>query len=106
MRRLLQYELPDGGYVVVEAEDFGTAPIPAGAEQGVERLKVSFQRALDVIKPVTDILAEKVRQLANQPDEVSIEFGVKLTAKAGAIIAVAGTEANFTVKCSWKSRAN
>jgi hypothetical protein len=44
----------------------------------------------------------KLRGLADQPDEMVVEFGIKLGAKAGVVIASADTEANFTVSLTWR----
>jgi hypothetical protein len=42
-----------------------------------------------------------VRDLATPPDKVQLEFGVKLTAEAGVVIAKAATEANFKLSLEW-----
>lgn len=36
-----------------------------------------------------------------RPDSVEIEFGVKLTAEAGALIAKSSVEGHLVVKLSW-----
>jgi Trypsin-co-occurring domain 1 len=36
------------------------------------------------------------------PDEFTVEFGVKLSAKAAVVIASATTDANFKVTLKWK----
>jgi hypothetical protein len=41
--------------------------------------------------------------LATPPDTVKIEFGVKLTAEAGVVIAKAATEANFKLSLEWSA---
>jgi Trypsin-co-occurring domain 1 len=39
--------------------------------------------------------------VADWPDEVNIEFAVKLSADANVIIARTGAEANFTISLRW-----
>jgi NTP-dependent ternary system trypsin peptidase co-occuring protein len=40
--------------------------------------------------------------MAEPPDEIAIEFGVKLSADVGAIIARTGGEANFKISLRWQ----
>ncbi len=58
----------------------------------------------DNVLPVTKSLIEKLRSLGNQPDEVEISFGVKLSTVAGAIIASASTKANSGVTVRWTGK--
>jgi hypothetical protein len=51
---------------------------------------------------VTVAAFDQLRQLANPPDEIDIEFGVKLHADLGAIIARTGGEANFQIALRWR----
>ncbi|MEU4219717.1 CU044_2847 family protein [Actinoplanes sp. NPDC026623] len=41
------------------------------------------------------------REGGADPDEIEVEFGIKLTAQAGAVLAKASTEAHFKVKLTW-----
>ena len=43
--------------------------------------------------------------MARKPDEVEIEFGVKLNAEAGALIARTGTEGHFQVTVRWSKES-
>ncbi|MEO0889086.1 MAG: CU044_2847 family protein, partial [Pseudomonadota bacterium] len=52
-------------------------------------------------KPAANDLVEALSNLARKPDELEIEFGLKLNGEVGALIAKASTEANFTVKMKW-----
>ena len=47
------------------------------------------------------VLMAKVRDVAEGPDEVEIEFGLKLSTEMGAIIARTGGEANFRICVRW-----
>ena len=46
-------------------------------------------------------MLNRLTSLAEPPDELAIEFGVKLNAETGAVIAKAATEANFTINLKW-----
>ena len=43
----------------------------------------------------------QIREAAERPDEVEVEFGVKLSADSNVIIARAGGEANFRIALKW-----
>jgi hypothetical protein len=69
----------------------------------VERASKTLDAALDVIRPTADALVAKIRALSNRPEEVTAEFGIKLTAKAGAVIVEGQSEGHITVTLSWKT---
>lgn len=41
------------------------------------------------------------REMEVRPDEVQVEFGVKLSAQAGAVIAKTGVEGHLKIKLTW-----
>jgi len=55
------------------------------------------------IKPAAEAVLNAFREM-NTPDEIALEFGLKFTAKAGAVfVASAGSEATFKVALKWKN---
>lgn len=60
----------------------------------------SFEEAIDSVLEHAKQVLDSLEKLL--PSEAEIEFGIKLTAQAGAILAKAGGEANFSVKLTWK----
>ncbi|HEU4629149.1 MAG TPA: CU044_2847 family protein [Gemmatimonadaceae bacterium] len=109
MRQLVEFPLADGGCVVVEVE------VPAGQERVVRAARPgelavkagrTFEDALAQVRPMADAVLAKLRALAARPDEVEIEFGLKLSAEAGAILTSAGAEANFQVTLRWTREAD
>jgi len=71
-------------------------------EDVVEHTEQSFEHAISRIQPAARAIIEKLRNLPDAPDEVSVEFGLELSAEAGAFIASASTEANFRVSLTWR----
>jgi len=49
-------------------------------------------------------VASIFRNIADAPEGVEVEFGVKFAGQAGAFIASASTEAQFRVKVVWQSK--
>ena len=68
----------------------------------VKKASQTFQSALDKIRPAASIIITKLRDLTDPPDEIEVEFGLTLNAEAGAVVALAGAEANYTVTLTWK----
>ncbi len=105
MKRLIEFPLEEGGSIWVEVDE----PEPPGgvvrAANPVEMMakaSQTFDEALDKIRPAADILVAKLRGLTDPPDEMAVQFGLKLSAEAGAVVAAAGVEANYTVTLTWK----
>jgi len=56
--------------------------------------------------PGSDELAiQQLRKLHDAPNEIQVNFGLKLSADAGAGLAAAGAEANYTVTLKWIKEA-
>jgi hypothetical protein len=55
------------------------------------------------IRPAADSLLSALTGLAHNPSEVTVEFAIELSAKAGAYIATLGSTANFKVTLTWRA---
>ena len=105
MKRLVEFPLEDGSTILVEVDE---PEGPGGAVQvrrdskTVEKAKQTFEAALDKIKPTANAVISKLRNLYDAPDEVTVEFGLKLSGEAGVVLASAGVEANYKVTLTWK----
>jgi hypothetical protein len=108
MKHLIEFPLQDGGKMVVEVDEPETPGqvLQASIRPGeiTERAKETLEDALDKIKPAAQSVINKLRQLHDEPDEISVEFGIKLSAEAGAFIASAGIEANYKVGLKWTKK--
>ncbi len=104
MKHLVEFSLEDGGSILVEVEGpemGGMVPVSRG--EGVpEKARQSFEAALDKVRPAAQAIIKKLRSLHDPPDEIEVEFGLKMSAEAGALIAAAGVEANYKVTLTWK----
>jgi NTP-dependent ternary system trypsin peptidase co-occuring protein len=102
---VIEMPLESGGSLLVEVGPDGTGRdglVPAGrADALATRAHVSFEKALDAVRPAADALVGKLSDLSARPDEICVMFGLKLSAEAGAFIAASGVEANFTVQLRW-----
>jgi hypothetical protein len=88
----------EGTEVLVEVDEPVQGDIvPAGMSDKIDR---TFDSAFNQIKPAITEVIDKLSSLGSQ--SVSVTFGIKLSAKAGAFIASAGVEANFSVTLTWQ----
>ncbi|WP_348267831.1 CU044_2847 family protein [Edaphobacter paludis] len=107
MSVLARFTLSDGGFVLAEVDDSSPSTKtmrggPAGTGLFVESTE-TFQTAIGQVKNAAEAMVDGLRSLVKPADELTLEFGVKLTAEAGAVIAKASTDAHFTVTLKWKS---
>jgi hypothetical protein len=100
MKQLVEYELEVGGSILVEVDLPDAGIERAGRGDQIIKAKERFGDALEQIKPVAQTVFSKLGGLS--ADEIGVDFGIKLGAKAGTIIACADAEANFTVRLTWK----
>jgi hypothetical protein len=106
MSRLVEFPLESGETVVVEVEDGEVGLQRAGRGEIAERASETFEGALEKIKPAAGVIIAKLRSLADTPDEVNVEFGIKLSGKLGvAFVASADAEANYKVTLKWSNTA-
>jgi len=107
MGQYIEFDLENGGTILVE--DTGQA---SSVEMEFQRAspdlakltrkaKMKFEEALrGKIRPAAQAILAELKDLS--PNEVSVQFGVKLNAETGAILAKAGGEVSFNVTLSWK----
>ena len=70
----------------------------------VQEADKTFEDATAAVTPAAQSLIARLRSIDDAPDEVAIQFGVQLSAQAGAFIASVAAEANFTVSMTWRRR--
>ncbi|MEU9132889.1 CU044_2847 family protein [Kitasatospora sp. NPDC048540] len=80
---------------------YGMEPVGRGVDGQVRHARAGFEQALDGVRAAAAAALAVFRDGTLRPDGVEIEFGVKLTAEAGALIARTGGEAHLTVRLSW-----
>ncbi len=107
MRRLVEFQSESGEPILVEVEDLqpasGTTRRGLSTSAVVERAQTSFEDALGKAQPMASGLVSKLRSIADSPDEVQVEFGLSLSAQAGAVlVAGASAGANYKVTLKWK----
>lgn len=105
MPHLIEFPLEGGGSVVVEVTEPVEGMIPAATPgEVVAKADQTFEAALDRVRPAAQAILRKLRSLEEPPDQVQVEFSIKMNLKAGAVVASAGAEANYKVTLTWKQQ--
>lgn len=116
MGRLVEFDVADGGTVLVEVAEVtevaegalapapGQGPVTRGLDAGAvaSRARRTFEEAVDQVLPAVHGVIAQLRSLADDPDEVTVEFGLDLHAECGAFVAAASAGANFSVALTWR----
>lgn len=100
---LIEFPMEDGTSVVVEvaANDPYGAWRDSMSEGVITKAGDTLEKAIDRVRPAAQIILSRFTSLTERPTEIEIEFGLKLNANAGAIIASGSVEANYVVKLKW-----
>lgn len=67
----------------------------------VARASRSLGEMVAGIRPVAEHFVQGFRGMVHAPDEIGIEFGLSMSAKADVIISSAAAQANFKVTLKW-----
>jgi hypothetical protein len=104
MKRVIEFPMENGEMLLVEVEDVGGSsstlrglPSP----NVIERARVTYEQAIDNIRPAAERIIVRMRELAEPPDVIDLEFGIKLSADIGAFLASTSAEAQFTLRLTW-----
>lgn len=104
MKRLTEMPLGDGTSIFVETDEpegaRGFRDV-ANAPDRTATLATTLEQSLQAMKPALRKIKASLNEL-NHPDSIDVQFGIKIVGGVGAVFASASTEANFTVKLSWK----
>lgn len=103
MNDLVEYQLTNGGSIFIEVEEsqaIGGRPVSMGGQ-----IMQTAKEIVNVYMPLIDFakdFRDKVKDAIVDADEINLEFGAKIGADVGCIIAKSQVEANFKVSITWK----
>ncbi|MFI8879498.1 CU044_2847 family protein [Streptomyces sp. NPDC055243] len=100
MQSLARIPLEGGGAVLLEAAPELDGPVKAGRlADAVRDLPQTLQQALGPVKDTAQAVLDQLRQAG--PNEVEVEFGVDLSAQAGAVITRGESAVHLKVRVLW-----
>jgi hypothetical protein len=100
---LKRFDLDGADFVLVEVDADGPdiSPVSRTADV-IKAATASFGTALGHVRTAASVALARFREMDTQPDEIALEFGVKLTTEAGAVIAKTAAEGNLKVRLTWR----
>jgi hypothetical protein len=104
MTEMIRFSAPGGATVLVEAEEesYGVERVARGSD-GVLQAGKRLEDALTTARAT--VLAALKAMGGLGFEQLSLEFGLKLSAEAGAVIAKTAGEAHLTITASWGREA-
>lgn len=106
---LVEFPLEGGGSVVVSTgapngrgdAAYGEVVRGQRASVVVDRANASFESVIRKAQPAALAVLNAVSSGSRPPHEVTVEFGIEMSADMGAVIASTAVTANFTVTLKW-----
>ena len=103
LTELMRFSLDNGGSVLVEVREDDPGVVRAShARVVIESASTSLANALAGVRDAAATALGQFRDMDAHPDEIQVEFGVRLDAQAGAVIAKTGIDGHLKVKLSWR----
>lgn len=104
-KQLIEFPLKNGKSVWVETElsskgEYGAEDV--SLRSATEVAARTFEDAMETARNVAESVIGKLTNLSKSPQEINVEFNLKLNSKIGAIVSSAGAEANFKVTLKWR----
>ena len=97
---VVRYQVGDDSSVLVEVDEdaYGVERVSRTSD-GVVEAGQRLESALAGVRKAAQATLDTLTELA--PETLELEFGIKLTGEAGALIAKTSGEDHFTVRLSW-----
>jgi hypothetical protein len=92
----------NGGNIIIEAYDDMPHAGPVSRRGAIEETGKSLQEAFVQLGQIIQPLKNHVKAQLEDAEQVVVEFGVKITAGAGVVIARSEIEGNFKIAITWK----
>jgi hypothetical protein len=102
MSELMRFQTDSGSVVVEIGEDEPGFEL-VDRDSVIADTKKKLESAFADVRDGAEAALRVFRGGSLNPDAVEVEFGVKLNAEAGAIIAKTSVEGHFQVKLAWTS---
>lgn len=102
MSELLRFET-EGGSVVVEVDATEPGFERVARTGAIAEARRKFETSLQDVRDAAAAALQVFRDASLRPDGIEIEFGVRLNAEAGAVIAKTAMEGHLVVKLTWEA---
>lgn len=102
-QEILSFEDADGTISVelIDPAQKSTTYRGGAGSPNITKATKSFDKALDSVRAIANKAKNTFKDIADSPDEISLEMGIKITAEAGAVLAAVGGEVHFKIEIKW-----
>ncbi|MBL1101997.1 CU044_2847 family protein [Streptomyces coffeae] len=102
MQDMARVPLEGGGYILFDGVQELEGPVKAGrVGDALHDMPGTLRESLAPVRETARTVLEELRQAG--PEEVEVEFGVNVSAKAGAVIAKGDVAVHLRVRLMWKN---
>ena len=103
MKQIVEFPLEDGTSILVEVDEPEAQGLVQAALPGdvIKQAHQTLEKSLEKVRPAAEFILTQLKKMHDSPDEIGVEFGLKLSAESGVIVAAAGIEANYKVSLKW-----
>ncbi|WP_021593866.1 CU044_2847 family protein [Actinomadura welshii] len=102
MAFVMEVPLDNGETILVEVTGQVQGVVPAGkARDVIGKLPEALSEGLDRVQRFSSEVLERMRDAAEPPDVLAVEFGLKFSAKTGIVVAESSGEAHLKVTAEW-----
>lgn len=105
--KVIKFDLDDNQQIGVipcfDTNDNEQLPYSVGDGAFAEKAEKTFTSTISTIKGIGNSFLQTIKSMEKVPDEVTIELGMVLSAKLGALISSTAAEANFKISMTWKN---
>ena len=103
---LIEFQLKNGATLLIEGinENKDNRKRRGSDKQElIAKAEKTLFEAIDTAKSAAEVVLDSFKEM-NSPDEIELQFGIKMAAKAGVVIAAVSSEANFQVTLKWSKK--
>ena len=92
MRTLTSFSLEDNNVISIEVDEIAVPAESAGESEAsrigdiATKATQTFQKAIESVKPAVDVLIKGLDEISDRPNEIGVEFGLKVNGQVGTVI--------------------
>ena len=103
MATYVEYELEEGGTILIAADEAIGGLVPAGRGDMIKQAGIKFEEAFASVKSWVSALSKQLSQM--DAEELEISFGLKTMGELSSFaIGKLGAEANYQVTLKWSNK--
>jgi hypothetical protein len=98
----------DGTNLVAEVDLVDLGGTELVADDGGGRLAkagTTLSEAFEKLEPALEMIVSRLRHATRHPDEITVDFGLKVGGETGLVFAKGTAEANLSVSVKWRHDA-